>query len=235
MCERLPRSPPPTHHALRMWLVLGISASVSGALLGVWSRARARAPLAEAVRRSSIAELDEGRFCVRGRIVPVETETSALDGARCVFVERVEVVAGGLVRALEHARVSHRFFLEDETGRLEVDPSRVHIETTTLVDDAGGVAERRLRAGEEVELVSEIRASQGDAGGSLDTVYRHASPRFQIDYDAPGSPPILRDTIDVATLDLDARPLRRAAGGALGAALVGWGLALLFAGGSPLP
>lgn len=210
-------------------LLLGISAGVSGALLGAWSRRRPPEPLREAVPRSSIAELCPGRFAVHGRIVPLETEPSAIDEARCVFVERVQTVPAGLARALEHARIAHRFFLEDETGRLEVDPERAHVEASTISDESGSISERRLRAGEEVELVCEVRASHRDGSTvALAPTYRDGAVRVEIDYDAPGSPPILRDAVDVRGLDLGARPPERAAAGAAGAALVGWGLALVL-------
>ncbi len=212
-----------------MSLLLGISASVSGALLGAWSRTRPPPPLAEAVPRSSIADLAPGRFAVHGRIVPIETEPSAIDAARCVFVERVQAVPEGLSRGLEHVRIAHRFFLEDETGRLEVDPERAHVEASTIGDESGRISERRLRAGEEIELVCEVRARHRDgASVALAPTYRDGAVRIEIDYDAPGSPPILRDAVDVRGLDLDARPPGRTAAGAAGAALVGWGLALML-------
>ena len=212
-----------------MSLVLGISAGVSGALLGAWSRSRRPPPLAEAVPRSTVAALTAGRFAVRGRVVPVDTEPSTIDGARCVFVERVQRVPGALGRSLDHVHASHRFFLEDETGRIEVDPSRTYIESSTILDESAGVAERRIRAGEEIELVCELRAAGArDSSEALALGYRDGAHDVEIDYDARASPAILRDTVDTGALDLDAHPVSRAAAGAAGAALCGWGLVLVL-------
>lgn len=214
-----------------MSLLVGITASLSGAALGAWARRRkATTPLREAVRRSSIAELSPGRFAVRGRVIPTITDRSVIDGARCVFLERAEPVSSGLLRALEHTRICHRFFLEDETGRIEVDPARVEVETSAVVDETGRVAERRLRAGEEVEVVCEVRAAGGaDATGAAALAgYRDGASRVEIDYEAPGSPAIVRDTVDLGDLEVEAHGPGRVAAGAMGAALFGWGVALVL-------
>lgn len=212
-----------------MSIVLGISAGVSGALLGAWSRSRPRAPLPEAVPRSTIAELSAGRFAVRGRVVPLDTEPSTIDGARCVFVERAQVVPGRLGRAVDHVRACHRFFLEDETGRLEVDPGRTYVEASAIVDEPAGVAERRIRAGEEIELICELRAVGHRAATQASTRgYRDGAGLVEIDYDAAASPAILRDAVDTGSLELDERPVAKMAAGAAGAALLGWGFVLVL-------
>lgn len=143
-----------------VWIwVLG--SAVSGLTLLFLARRRrlgiAR-PL-DAARGSAIVDLEHGRFRVTGRVVPIETSLSAVDGAPCVFLERAEYRVIGsrlvpLLREVERRTVSHPFWLDDGSGRLLVDPSRASIEAVTLDADEGLTAERRLRAGEEIELVA---------------------------------------------------------------------------------
>lgn len=209
-----------------MSILLGIASGLSGAMLGMWSRTRPRAPLGEAVPRSRIGELTPGRFAIHGRIVPIETEPSVIDEARCVYVERAEV-AGSMLRTIEHVVVAHRFYLEDETGRLEVDPTGTLVEVSTMHDEGGRVAERRLRAGEEIELVCELRAAGAEATAAS-MPYRTGAMRVEIDYADAGSPAILRDALDVSGLELEPRPPSRLAAGAAGAALSAWGVVMLL-------
>ena len=209
-----------------MSILLGIASGLSGAMLGVWSRTRPPAPLGEAVPRSRIAELSAGRFAVHGRVVPIETERSAIDEARCVYVERAEI-EGSLIRTIDHGIVAHRFYLEDESGRIEVDPERCLVEVSTVRDDGGRIAERRLRAGEEIELVCELRAAGADATAAS-MPYRTGALRVEIDYADARSPAILRDALDVSSLELEPRPTSRLAAGAAGAALSAWGVVVLL-------
>jgi hypothetical protein len=207
-------------------LLLCAASGISGAVLGLWSRTRPPAPLGEAVPKSRIAELGPGRFAIHGRVVPIETERSAIDDARCVYVERAEL-AGGLVRSVEHAVVAHRFYLEDESGRIEVDPARTLIEVSAMHHEGGRLAERRVRAGEEIELVCELRAAGSDTT-SASMPYRTGAMRVEIDYGAADSPAILRDAIDVSGLDLEARPPSRLAAGAAAAVLSAWSAVMLL-------
>jgi hypothetical protein len=87
-----------------------------------------------------------------------------------VFVEHAEYQPVGsdlvpLMRETEHGTVAHPFYLDDGTGRLRVDPGEALVEAVTVFEDAGLSAERRLRDGEEVELVATFGPSAGEHGG----------------------------------------------------------------------
>jgi hypothetical protein len=107
-------------------------------------------------------------------VVPIRISQSAVDGTACVYLERAEYrpIGRGLVplmREITHAAIAHRFYLDDGTGRILVDPSETLIDCATLTADGGLLAERRLRAGEEIELIAEFHAddrppSDGDEG-----------------------------------------------------------------------
>lgn len=146
---------------------------VAGAALAWAARNRQRrlAPIAEAVEGRSIAGLGSGRYRVAGRVEPTATSPSAVDGMACVYIERAEYRQVGsslvpLLREVERCFVSHPFWLDDGTGRLLVDPSRAAVEAATLAGDDGLTAERRLRAGEEIEMVATFRPAEveGDGG-----------------------------------------------------------------------
>lgn len=140
-------------------------------LIGAQARVRRMRPVREAVAQRRISDLTPGRFKVIGRVVPLATTESAIDDSPCVYVERAEYRTVGselvpLLREVEHRVFAHPFHLDDGTGRLTVDPQRAVIDTTTLWEDDGLLAERRLRAGEEVELVAffQPRATEADGG-----------------------------------------------------------------------
>lgn len=142
-------------------LLAGSSVGLGVGLLG-WAHRRAHGPLPEAVPHRRIAELEEGRFRVAGRVVAEHVTPSPLDGADCVFFEHAEYRMLGseavpLMRQVDHRIVAHPFVLDDGTGRLRVDPAETDVEAVTLTEDHGLFAERRLRAGEEVELVASFR------------------------------------------------------------------------------
>lgn len=151
------------------WILVASVLGV-GALMLAWGRVRARAGrnLDDAVPVSSIDDLEVGRFRVVGRIVPIATTRSAVDGANCVYAEVAEYrTVGGsrfvpLLREVDHGAISHPFFLDDETGRILVDPATALIECATVTADGGLTAERRLRAGEEVSLVANFRQGEAD-------------------------------------------------------------------------
>jgi hypothetical protein len=143
-----------------VWIWVLVSA-VSGLTLLFLARRRRLAAIqpTEAARRSTIAELERGRFRVTGRVLPIETSRSGVDGAPCVFLERAEYRLVGsrlvpLLREVAHRTRAHPFWLDDGTGRLLVDPRHASIDAVTLEADEGLTAERRLRAGEEIELVA---------------------------------------------------------------------------------
>lgn len=147
-------------------------------------RARRGRRLPEAVRESAIADLEAGRFRVVGRVVPIETCPSAVDGADCVYAERAEYRSVGtglvpLLREVEHGALAFPFYLDDGTGRLLVDPGRALIECATATADGGLTAERRVRAGEEVSLVATfapIDAEREPGDGPYRAVARQWAP-----------------------------------------------------------
>lgn len=153
------------------WLLaaLGVVVAVG---LWLWARARVRRlrPIPEAVPARSVGELDGGRYRVTGTVVPIDCTPSRIDDAPCVFLEHAEYRTVGselvpLLREIEHGTVAHPFYLEDATGRLLVNPREAVIEAVTVFEHAGLSAERRLRAGEEVELVATFEPSPVEADG----------------------------------------------------------------------
>lgn len=179
---------------------------VAGLLTGVAMllaslRRAAAPPLREAAMRSRIAELEPGRFRVTGRVVPIRTSPSEVDGTPCVYLERAryEPIGAGwlpLLRKTAHACAAHRFYLDDGTGRILVDPAASSIECATVLADGGLLAERRLRAGEEIEIVAQFRPAEGvppveSERGERDVgPYRAAASRFEPAPDEVGPPRI---------------------------------------------
>lgn len=150
---------------------VALVAAAGAGLLG-WAHARIRraAPVPEAVARRSIRELTPGRYRLTGRVVPIQTTPSGIDRSPCVYVEHAEYRTVGselvpLLREVERRVAAHPFHLDDGTGRLMVDPGRAFVDTVTLYEDEGLTAERRLRAGEEVELVASFRLRPGESDG----------------------------------------------------------------------
>src|SRR5262249_1323289 len=113
----------------------------------------------DGTRRRAIGALEgDGRFKVRGRVVPFETVASAIDGAPCVYVLRASVdPSSGLLREVEHELRAFTFRVEDGTGPVEVDPRAVVVDAPPVQGEAGLVVEQRLRAGEEVEVIARFR------------------------------------------------------------------------------
>lgn len=84
----------------------------AGLLWAARVRAQGRIPVLEAVPQCAIEELEAGRFRVLGRIVPLETSPSVIDGAACVFLEHAEYRVLGsslvpLMKEVEHCLVAH--------------------------------------------------------------------------------------------------------------------------------
>lgn len=124
-------------------------------------RARGRARPTELTPLCHVASLTEGRFRVVGRITPIRTIPSAVDGTPCVYQDLVEYrampgVRGALRSEVAHEVRAHPFFVDDGTGQLLVDPRYAEIEAVSVSEDDGLTAERRLRAGEEVEVVGKM-------------------------------------------------------------------------------
>lgn len=170
-------------------MLAGLSA---GAALVAWSYWPRKAPLREAVIPSSIAELECGRFRVTGRIVPIRVEPSAIDGRRCVYVERARYERSGnsfasVLREVDHEWHAHSFYLDDGTGRVLVDPTQTLIDCEPHREETGAVVERRLCEGEEVELVATFRLAEEERQ-ELEGPYRTPPCRFEPDAHSPVPP-----------------------------------------------
>jgi hypothetical protein len=166
----------------------------TGAALLLWCSARFRRkpPIEEAIRDCRIAELEVGRFRVVGRVMAIQCTPSLVDGTDCVYVERAEyrTVGSGylpLLREVEHRAIAHPFYLEDESGRLLVDPAETVIECATATADGGLTAERRLRAGEEVSLMATFRSADVDLDGG-EGPYRATARQWEPVPDMTGPP-----------------------------------------------
>ena len=159
----------------------------------VWARLD-RPRIGEAVRTSDIADLREGRFRVVGRIVSDHVVESPVDGAACVFYEHADYVPAGvgsklLIKESQRWSEGVPFYLDDGTGRVRVDPALLHIEAAMLVEDAGLTAERRLRLGEEVELVGSFAMRE------VDTPYRQNAREWCSVDDVSGAPTLTYRTL----------------------------------------
>jgi hypothetical protein len=200
-------------------LYLALTGTAMGLGLFFWSVRRTRAPIPrEAAIHSSIGDLTRGRFHIRGRVVPIRTTPSEIDGSACVYVERAHYAhVGGLVpllREVDHGYVAHRFFIDDGSGRVLVDPAESLIDCAVASGDGGLTAERRLRAGEDIELVASFRVDEQIDPGDLDGPYRAARASWRPEPDACGPPRIsfrTEDGMERAGLD-DVNSFLRGAG-----------------------
>lgn len=140
--------------------------SVGLAVLGVVSRRVHRPPPLEGIRTTSIAELETGRFRIAGTIVAERSVPSPYDGAPCVFFEHADysptLGPGLLVRETERWTEGRSFYVDDGTGRVRVDPLQSVVEAAVLHEDQGLTAERRLRVGEEIEVVASFALREPD-------------------------------------------------------------------------
>lgn len=194
------------------WFLFGLAIAVSALLWGAAAlRARGLRPLREAAPRRRLEELGEGRFRVVGKIVPVEATPSEIDGLPCVFLEHVEYapMSDVMRREREHSLVAHPFFVEDGTGRALVDPRGALVEAATVWGDGGLAVERRLRAGEEVEVVASFERVEIDEAGP----YRGAG-RCWAAAPGPWGPPRIsyRTEADMVQPSDDVAAFLRAAG-----------------------
>lgn len=187
-----------------VWIWM-LGAAISGFTLLLLARRRRLevAPLLDAAQGSSIADLAHGRYRVTGRVVPIETSRSGVDGAPCVFLERAEYRVVGsrlvpLLREVEHRTLAHPFWLEDGSGRLLVDPSRAFVDAVTLDADEGLTAERRLRAGEEIELIA-CFAPRERVAMAEDGPYRSRAVAWEA-VDDPQCPPRITYRTDASML-----------------------------------
>jgi len=173
-------------------IIVGAFSTGLLALLVSRFRVRSRTRVSEAVPTCDVAELEKGRFRVVGRVMPIETSPSTVDGSDCVYVECAAYRAVGtgwvpLMREVEHGAICHPFYLEDGTGRVLVDPGHTLIECATVTTDGGLTAERRLRAGEELSLVATFVPVEAELELG-DGPYRAGARRWSPTGDETGPP-----------------------------------------------
>jgi hypothetical protein len=165
-------------------LAFVIAGSVSAVAMLAWAHQRVRAarPVRDAVPTRKIGDLCAGRFRVVGRALPVlRTHRSLIDQAECVFLERAEYeylgsAAVPLMRELGRGMVAPQILLDDGSGRVLVDSAGADVEAATLIDSGGLVAERRIRSGEEMELVATFSKGNLESEGGP---YRANGVRWQ--------------------------------------------------------
>jgi hypothetical protein len=185
---------------LPLYLVLG--GLFAGVAMVAWSTRRALSlPIREGAAQSKIADLCPGRFRLTGRVVPIATTASEIDGAPCVYVDRSRYVHVGagllpLLREVEGEQVTHRFYLDDGSGRLLVDPATSLVDCAIATGECGTVAERRLRAGEEIELIALFQASERGSDDLDEGPYRSRAASMEAKPDGVGPPRISYRTIE---------------------------------------
>jgi hypothetical protein len=167
-------------------LLLGLAGAVALFGAAAWRARRARPPREIVVARH-VSELTEGRFRVIGRITAMQTVSSAVDGSPCVYVDVSELRSFGGALAREVVREVHAmpFLVDDGTGLVWVDPREAEIEAVTVREDLGLTTERRLRVGEEVEVVGTFRRLEVESEGGP---YRGVSSVWSVAGDAGGAP-----------------------------------------------
>ncbi|MEM6955690.1 MAG: hypothetical protein AAF411_18130 [Myxococcota bacterium] len=173
-------------------VILLVAAVLGGVAAHHW---RSRRRVDEAVRHAQIADLEPGRFRIAGRIQAERTLKSPLDGANCVFYEHADYkpTLGAAVMVRESARWSDGvpFYVEDGTGRVRIDPRVALIEASVVTEDGGLTAERRLRVGEEIEVVATFGLGEADPNSP----YRGQSHEWCSQADDLGPPRITYRTM----------------------------------------
>lgn len=169
------------------FIAMGVFSAGLAVLGFVAKRAHRPQPL-EGIRTTCIAELETGRFRIAGTIVSDRSVPSPFDGAPCVFFEHADyspTLGPGLV-VRESARWSEgrSFYVDDGTGRVRVDPLQSVVEAAVLHEDQGLTAERRLRVGEEIEVVASFALSEPDEASP----YRDAGYEWRSVSDEWGAP-----------------------------------------------
>lgn len=169
-----------------LFAVTSLGAALCWGVAALRARKRARRP--EDTPLCVVASLTEGRFRVVGRIAPIRTIPSAVDGTPCVYRDVAEYRAmpgarGALRSEIAHEVSAHPFFVDDGTGHLLVDPRYAEIEAVSVSEDDGLTTERRLRAGEEIEVVGTMCRLEVEREGGP---YRGATACWGVDAsDAP--------------------------------------------------
>ena len=152
-------------------------------------RARQLRPVREGAPTRPVGDLEPGRFRIVGKVIPTTTTQSTLDGLECVFVEHAEYVSvhATVRRETEHTIASHPFFVDDGSGRAFIDPASAIVDAVTLWEDGGLTGERRVRAGEEIEVVATFAKVDVEEDGGP---YRGSARVWSAVDDAYGPPKI---------------------------------------------
>ena len=183
------------HVFLVAWCAMALLASAGGLLWWKASRRlRVAVPLREAAPGRRVSDLSEGRFRVVGSVVAVGSQQSSVDGADCVCLERADYRTVltefvPLLREVERQSFEYPFLVDDGTGQIWIDPAHSVINTRLVRADQGLTAERRLVAGEEVEVVASFaprKAASGESGP-----YRHGSATWEAVDSGEGPPSIV--------------------------------------------
>ncbi|MDP3276584.1 MAG: hypothetical protein Q8Q09_15410 [Deltaproteobacteria bacterium] len=113
-----------------------------------------------------IGQAQSGLVKIVGRVVGTQTEWSFYHRVPCVsLVLHHFEVSSGMVNSqrtlVRVERWSHPFFVEDDTGRLAIDPTTVRIDHEREGTDLEStIEEHRLRAGERVVVLGKVRRIQ---------------------------------------------------------------------------
>jgi hypothetical protein len=137
-----------------------------------------------------IAQAQQGLVKLSGRVVGSVTERSYYHRIPCVALqldhyEVRDTVNGPRRLLLRSEKKLHPFFVEDETGRVAVHPSSARIDFEHEGTDLEStIEEHRLRDGETVVILAEVRRS----GPRVIHPMRHAQNNIESGIELVGSP-----------------------------------------------
>lgn len=141
------------------------------------------------MKTTPIAQAREGLVKLAGRVVGSVTEPSYYHRVPCVALEleHYEVrdsVNGPRRMLIRSEKKMHPFFVEDETGRVEVDPKTARIDFEREGTDLEStIEEHRLRDGETVIILAEVRR----VGPRVVHPMRHAQNNIESGLEIVGS------------------------------------------------
>jgi hypothetical protein len=146
--------------------------------------------LLQRMKRTPIGQATGGLVKIVGRVVGNATELSYYHRVPCValVLEHYEVydsLSGPRRMLIRVEKRQHPFFVEDETGRVAVDPStaRIDFEREGTEFDST-IEEHRLRDGETVVVLAEVRR----VGPRVIHPMRQAQNQLETDLEIIGSP-----------------------------------------------
>jgi hypothetical protein len=137
-----------------------------------------------------IAQAQQGLVKLSGRVVGSVTERSYYHRIPCVALqldhyEVRDTINGPRRLLLRSEKKLHPFFVEDETGRVAVHPSSARIDFEREGTDLEStIEEHRLRDGETVVILAEVRRS----GPRVIHPMRHAQNNIESGIELVGSP-----------------------------------------------